>query len=153
MGEKKKVCFTPEGFERFLSVLNTRFGTAGDSILFSMAKDFGAYDSQQMLPLMKHNDGSVDEREIVEMLLDSISSFNWGSYSIEKFDLINGEIVFNIIDNPILELCDTEDAPQCFFVKGVLSGIIKEVTGIDYTPASKLCKMKGNTCQLVFTRH
>lgn len=148
-----RVSFTPEGFERFLSVLNKRFGSAGNSILYSMARDFGIYDSQQMLPLLEYNEDLVEEQEIVQMLLDSISSHNWGKYEIMKFDLINGEIIINIQENPILELCDTKESPQCFFVKGVLSGILKEVTDLDFNPSTQKCKMKGNTCQLIFTRH
>ncbi|MCB2173220.1 hypothetical protein KQH65_10815 [archaeon] len=149
----ERVCFTPEGFERFLSVLNRRFGSAGYSILYSMAKDFGIYDSQQMLPLLEYKEDLVDEQQIVQMLLDSISSHNWGKYEIEKFDLINGEIIINIHDNPFLELCDTKDNPHCFFMKGVLSGIVKEVTDLDFIPSTQNCKMKGNTCQLIFNRH
>ena len=152
MSEKTRICFTPEGFERFLSVLNKRFGSAGDSILYSMAKDFGAYDSKQMLASLEYKDDVVNEQAVVQMLLDSISSYNWGKYEIVKFDLINGEITFNIIGNPILEMCSAKDSPQCFFTKGAIAGIITEVTGIDFNPSAMTCKDDTNVCQIVFNK-
>ena len=148
----EKVSFSPEGFQRFLSVLQTRFGSAGDAILFSMAKEFGVYDSQQMLSLLNENDELVDKQTIVQMLLDSISSFNWGRYEITKFNLLTGEIIINIIDNPVLTLCDKRNTPTCFFVKGVLSGIIKVVTEIEFKPTAQVCKIEEDVCQFKFTR-
>jgi len=147
----EKVSFSPEGFQRLLSALKTRFGSAGDAMVFSMAKEFGVYDSQQMLSLLNENDELVDKQSLVQMLLDSISSFNWGRYEITKFNLLTGEIVINIIDNPVLN-CDTPNTPSCFFVKGVLSGIIKVVTEIEFKPAAQVCKIEEDVCQFKFTR-
>ena len=108
---------------------------------------------QRILALTTVNkDDVVNEQAVVQMLLDSISSYNWGKYEIVKFDLINGEIIFNIIGNPILEMCSAKDSPQCFFTKGAIAGIITEVTGIDFNPSAMTCKDDTNVCQIVFNK-
>ncbi len=148
----RRVCFSPEGFGRFLSVLNRRFGSAGDSILYSMAREFGIYDTKQMLALLKSDSSINNEASIVSELLDSITSFGWGQYKIGKFDLLEGEIEIIVKDNPTLVNCNKTNSSQCFFVKGVLSGIIKEATEIEFHPSKHICQDDNNTCQFSFTR-
>ncbi len=148
----RRVCFSPAGFLRFLSVLHTRFGSAGTSILYSMARDFGVNDTKQMLTSLKKDASQRDERAIMVMLLDSISTFGWGEYRIDTFDLMGGEITFTVSGNPTFDLCDTGESPQCYFMKGLLSGIIKEVTKINYHPTNQTCKDENKICRLVFTR-
>jgi len=148
----RRVCFSPAGFHRFLSVLHTRFGSAGNSILFSMARDFGIHDTKQMLESLKQNNDQRDERAIISILLDSIGSFGWGEYRLEKFDLMGGEIVFTVSNNPMIDLYKTGEQPQYYFMKGVLSGVIKEITEIDFHPSGQTCKDENNVFRLSFTR-
>jgi len=148
----QKVCFSPSGFNMFLSVLRTMFGSAGDSILFNMARDFGMHDTKQMLESLEQDADQKDERAIISMLLDSIGSLGWGNHRVEKFDLMGGEIVFEVSENPTIDLCDTGESPQCYFMKGVLSGMIKEVTEIDFQPSSHSCRDENKVCRLYFTR-
>jgi len=87
----EKVSFSPEGFQRLLSALKTRFGSAGDSMVFSMAKEFGVYDSQQMLSLLNENDEYIvkvtrktkeAQRNAIQNLMNSMmydnADHNWG---------------------------------------------------------------------------
>ncbi len=148
----QRVCFSPAGFQRFLSVLHKRFGSAGNSILFSMARDFSMHDTKQMLESLKQEIEQRDEQAIMSLILDSIGSFGWGKHKVEKFDLLGGEIVFAISGNPTLDLCDTGESPQCYFLKGVLSGVIKEVTEINFAPSDHSCKDENKVCRLFFTR-
>lgn len=152
MENGKRLCFSPEGFQRFLSVLHTRFGSAGDSILYSMAYDFGRYDTKQMLVLLEQDKEQGDERDILTAILDSISSFGWGDHKIDKFDLLGGDVSFTISDNPTLDLCETGESPQCYFMKGVLSGMIKEITEVDFQPTDQVCRDENNVCHLFFKR-
>ncbi len=146
------VCFSPTGFQRFLSVLHNRFGSAGNSILFSMAKDFGGHDTKLMLESLKQDTNLKDEREILSMLLEAIGSLGWGEHKVDEFDLLAGEITFSVSDNPIIDLCETGESPQCYFMKGVLSGMIKEVTEIDFQPSSHTCRDENRVCRLSFIR-
>jgi len=148
----RRVCFSPTGFQRFLSVLHTRFGSAGNSILYSMSRDFGMHDTKQMLESLVQDNDLKDERATISMVLESISTFGWGEHKLEKFDLIGGEISFTVDDNHTIDLCQTGESPQCFFMKGVLSGIIKEVTEIDFQPSGHTCKNGNKTCLLLFKR-
>jgi len=150
--ENRLVCFSPTGFQRFLSVLHRRFGSAGDSILFSMARDFGGHDTKLMLESLEQDTEQKDEQDIISMLLDAIGSLGWGDHVVDKFDLLGGEITFTVSDNPIIDLCDTGESPQCYFMKGVLSGMIREVTEIDFQPSSHTCRDENNICRLFFTR-
>ena len=151
-GNDRLVCFSPTGFQRFLSVLHRRFGSAGDSILFSMARDFGEHDTKLMLESLKQDAEQKDEREIISMLLDAIGTLGWGEHGVEKFDLLGGEITFKVSNNPIIDLCGTGDSPQCYFMKGVISGMIKEVTEIDFQPSNHTCRDENKVCRLYFTR-
>lgn len=153
MDEKvRRVCFSPAGFHRFLSVLHTRFGSAGSSILFSMARDFGVHDTKQMLESLKQDTEQRDERDIISLILESIGSFGWGQYKLEKYDLMGGEIVFTVSDNPMIDLYKTGEHPQYFFMRGVLSGVIKEVTGVDFQPSGHISKEENKVRRLSFTR-
>lgn len=105
-----------------------------------------------MLESLKHDKDERDERAIIALILDSIGSFGWGEHMVEKFDLIGGEMVFTVTDNPIIDLCETGESPQCYFMKGVLSGIIKEITEIDFQPSGHTCKDENKTCRLSFTK-
>jgi predicted hydrocarbon binding protein len=117
-----------------------------------MAKDFGRHDTKQMLESLIKNTDQRDERAIISLILESIESYGWGEHKVETFDLLEGVITFTVTDNPTIDLCNTDDSPQCYFMKGVLSGIIKEVTEIDFLPLSHTCKKGKNTCTLSFTR-
>ncbi len=152
MSEKKNVCFSYGGFVRFLSVLKDRFGSVGDSILFAMSRDFGRYDTKEMLVSGVFKEMEGDEKKIFEALLGGVEELGWGKHTLDSFDLIKGEIRVSIENSGLANICEDQSSPQCFFMKGSLSGILKEVTEQDFYPDMVECDHEHSKCRIILKR-
>ena len=152
MSENDTVRFSYGGFERFLSVLKDRFGSAGDSILFAMSRDFGRYDTKKMLESGVFKEMEGDEKKIFEALLEGVEELGWGEHSLDVFDLIKGEIWVSIENSGLAGFCVDQGSPQCFFMKGSLSGILKEVTEQDFFPEKVECDQEHSKCRILLKR-
>ncbi len=152
MEEEGKVCFSYGGFVRFLSVLKDRFGSAGDSILFAMSRDFGTHDIQKMLEQGAFKDAGGDEEEIFRDYLIDLERLGWGRHSLDSFDLIKGEVSVLIMSFGLAEFCEDQHSSQCIFQKGALSGILKEITEQDFYPLEAECSIDHSRCRFTFHR-
>lgn len=152
MSENEKVCFSYEGFVRFLSVLKDRFGSAGESMLFAMSRDFGMYDAKKMLESEVFKEMEGDEEKILEALLGGVEELGWGKHTLDLFDLIKGEIRVSIMNSGLADLCVGQNSPQCFFMKGTLSGVLKEVIEQDFYPEKVECDREHSTCRITLKR-
>ncbi len=146
------VCFSYGGFTRFLSVLNERFGSAGDSILFAMSRDFGVYDIHTMLQMGAFRDAEGDEEKIFRAYLRDVERLGWGMQSLDSFDMIKGEVIISVQEFGLTGFCENENSPYCLFIKGVVSGILKEITEQDFYAESVECDREHPRCRFKFYR-
>jgi predicted hydrocarbon binding protein len=137
---------------RFLSVLKDRFGSAGESMLFAMSRDFGRYDTRKMMESDAFKDLMGDNEKIFEFLLKGVEELGWGKHTLDLFDLIKGEVRLSIENYSLANFCEDQSSPQCFFMKGTLSGFLKEVTEQDFYPEKIECDHDNSICRVMFKR-
>jgi predicted hydrocarbon binding protein len=152
MSETGTVCFSYGGFVRFLSVLKEKFGTAGESMLFAMSRDFGRYDTKKMMESESIKGLEGDVQKIIEALFKGVEDLGWGTNTLDHFDLIKGEVSVTIGNYGLANYCEDQSSPQCFFLRGVLSGFLKEVTEQDFYPEKIECEHENSICRIRLKR-
>lgn len=121
------VSFHPDVFRIFLGHLRETFKSAGDAMVYSMAKDFS---SQAMLLVGKQLGVSVDMPpvDIVELFSDRMRESGWGLFVVRRMDL--EDLVFDVelMENPFPEIVDEPGSLMCYFYRGVLCGFFEYLT-------------------------
>ena len=82
--------------------------------------------------------------DLFNFILEKASRIGWANMVIEEFDLQSGAIKVVMKDNTFKKFCLRMHMPQCFFLRGYLSGIIKELTNVDYIFSDSDCYAHGD---------
>jgi len=69
---------------------------------------------------------------MLETLRAQASEAGWASMVVAEFNPQSGSIKVVMQDNAFEPFCLRMHMPQCFFLRGYLSGIIKELSNVDY---------------------
>ena len=129
----------------FLNLLNTlvnTFGSAGESMIFQMGHENGMAFCREIM-------NNIDRRgelleDLFKKVIKSASKIGWANMVVEEFNPQTGNIKVVLQDNSFKQYCLRLDMPQCFFLRGYLSGIIKELTNMDYRFSRSECYAHGD---------
>jgi predicted hydrocarbon binding protein len=136
-----RISFSTENFLKVLESLVTKFGSAGESMIFQMGRDAGIHFTSSVLTEIK------EEMELLALFEDVISRSSldgWANMSVKEFNPQRGSIEIILKDNAFEPMCLHLDLPQCFFLRGYISGMIKELTNMDYKFFSSQCIANGD---------
>lgn len=123
------------------SIVNN-FGSAGESIIFQMGKEYGIEYCQNILS--SRGQEELDLQEIFQYVINMGSKEGWANMELFEFNPQNGVIEVLLKQNVFKPVCTMLHQPQCFFLRGYLSGIIKELTNMDYMFYSSQCYANGD---------
>ena len=77
------------------------------------------------------------------MVLKEATHVGWANMVVEEFNPQTGNIKVVLQNNTFKSYCLRTNMPQCFFLRGYLSGIIKELTNMDYVFSRSECYSLG----------
>lgn len=129
----------------FLNMLDTlvnHFGSAGESMIFQMGRENGMTFCRNAISEVEHEDESLVS--LFNLVLEKASRIGWANMVVEEFELQSGAIKVVMKDNTFKHFCVKMHMPQCFFLRGYLSGIIKELTNVDYIFSNSECYAHGD---------
>jgi len=129
----------------FLNLLNTlvnTFGSAGESMIYQMGHENGMVFCREVVSKINNEGESLEK--LFEMVINSASQIGWANMVVEEFNPQNGKIKVVLQDNSFKQFCLRLNMPQCFFLRGYISGIIKELTNVDYQFSRSECYAHGD---------
>ena len=129
----------------FLNLLNTlvnTFGSAGESMIYQMGHENGMVFCREVVSNINNEGESLED--IFEKVINSASQIGWANMVVEEFNPQNGKIKVVLQDNSFKQFCLRLNMPQCFFLRGYISGIIKELTNVDYQFSRSECYAHGD---------
>ena len=86
----------------------------------------------------------MELQALFEAVINRSSMEGWANMVLKEFDPQRGSIEIILVDNIFEPLCLKLHLPQCFFLRGYMSGIIKELTNMDYKFFSSQCYANGD---------
>ena len=129
-------------FLNMLETLVNHFGSAGESMIFQMGHENGINFCRYAMSDIKNDEESLDR--LFNLVLEKASKIGWANMVIEEFDLQSGAVKVVMKDNAFKQFCLRMNLPQCYFLRGYLSGIIKELTNVDYMFDDSDCYAHGD---------
>ena len=135
------ISFSAENFLKILENLVVNFGSAGESMIFQMGRDAGRQYTSRVIEEIKEE---MELQSLFEAVIKQSSTDGWANMSLKEFNPQNGSIEIVLMDNAFEPMCLKMHLPQCFFLRGYMSGIIKELTNMDYKFFSSQCYAKGD---------
>jgi predicted hydrocarbon binding protein len=136
------ISFTYNSFLNILKSLVNNFGSAGESIIFQMGREYGIEYCQKSLST--YSSDKNDLRDLFKHVIDAASKDGWANMELFEFNPQNGAIEVLLKHNVFQPACTRLHLPQCFFLRGYISGIIKELTNMDYVFFSSQCYAHGD---------
>ena len=136
-----RISFSAENFLKILQNLVLNFGSAGESMIFQMGRDAGIHYTTGILAEFNEE---MELQALFEVVINRASGDGWANMVLKEFDPQKGSIEVILMDNVFKPLCLKLDLPQCFFLRGYISGIIKELTNMDYRFFSSQCLGNGD---------
>jgi len=136
-----RISFSAENFLKVLESLVANFGSAGESMIFQMGRDAGIHYTSSVVSEI------TEEMELQALFVAVISRSSrdgWANMSVKEFNPQSGSIEIILMDNAFEPMCLHLDLPQCFFLRGYISGMIKELTNMDYKFFSSQCYANGD---------
>jgi predicted hydrocarbon binding protein len=147
----KSISIQADTFVKMLEFLETSFGSAGNSMMFQMGRVAGLTEARKVLneaPLGDHS-----PRELMDRVMHHVSGMGIAEVRLNVFDLERGEVKVTYHGNAFEPLCLSIDLPQCFWMRGFLTGMISEVTGVTLTFKESECYAFGDAdCSIRMTR-
>ena len=129
-GIPKNLVLTSGSFLNLLNTLVNTFGSAGESMIYQMGHENGMVFCREVVSKI-NNEGESLENLFVRVI-NSANQIGWANMVVEEFNPQNGKIKVVLQDNSFKQFCLRLNMPQCFFLRGYISGIIKELTNVDY---------------------
>jgi len=136
-----RISFSAENFLKILENLVTNFGSAGESMIFQMGRDAGI---QYTTGVLAEFNEEMELQALFEIVINRASGDGWANMVLKEFDPQRGSIEVILVDNVFEPMCLQLHLPQCFFLRGYISGIIKELTNMDYRFFSSQCYANGD---------
>ena len=136
------ISFTYQNFLNILQSLVNNFGSAGESMIFQMGRDYGMTFCQDALSIREQEE--IELQELFQYVIEKASNAGWADMELFEFNPQNGAIEVLLKHNIFQPACTKLHLPQCFFLRGYISGIIKELTNMDYMFFSSQCYAHGD---------
>ncbi len=138
----ENLVLTSGSFLKLLDTLVNHFGSAGESMIFQMGRENGMVFCRETISKIDHSGDSLDA--LFNLVLEGASKIGWANMVVEEFNPQTGNIKVVLKDNAFKQFCLRFNMPQCFFMRGYLSGIIKELTNVDYIFSHSECLAHGD---------
>ena len=135
-----RISFSAENFLKILENLVSNFGSAGESMIFQMGRDAGI---QYTTGVLAEFNEEMELQALFEIVINRASGDGWANMVLKEFDPQRGSVEVILVDNVFEPMCLQLHLPQCFFLRGYISGIIKELTNMDYRFFSSQCYANG----------
>lgn len=136
------MCFEKEGFVLLMDSLRDAFGSAGESMVYHMSKQYGRYIIKST-----KDESSEYDRTAIGGYLDKVKQLGWGEMRFDDMDWVNKEFQVTMVENNFSDYCRSGQEGMCFFIKGVIAGTIQELLGEDMLVTEKACIKNGdNNC-------
>ena len=121
------VSFHPSIFRIFLTHLRETFQSAGDAMIFNMAKDFS---NQAMLMVGKQLGVGIDMEpaQIISVFAARMEQSGWGNFVMVNMDFEGFEFDVELNSSPFPEIVEEKGSVMCFFYRGVLCGFFEFLT-------------------------
>lgn len=136
-----RISFSAENFLKILENLVNNFGSAGESMIFQMGRDAG---KQYTTGILSEFNKEMELQALFEVVINRVSGDGWANMMLKEFDPQRGSVEVILVDNVFEAMCLKLHMPQCFFLRGYISGIIKELTNMDYRFFSSQCYANGD---------
>ncbi|MCK5670380.1 hypothetical protein KAI10_03275 [Candidatus Bathyarchaeota archaeon] len=136
-----RISFSAENFLKILENLVSNFGSAGESMIFQMGRDAGI---QYTTGVLAEFNEEMELQALFEIVINRASGDGWANMVLKEFDPQRGSVEVILVDNVFEPMCLQLHLPQCFFLRGYISGIIKELTNMDYRFFSSQCYANGD---------
>lgn len=136
-----RISFSAENFLKILENLVLNFGSAGESMIFQMGRDAGI---QYTTGILAEFNEEMELQALFEVVINRASGDGWANMVLKEFDPQRGSVEVILVDNVFEAMCLKLHMPQCFFLRGYISGIIKELTNMDYRFFSSQCYANGD---------
>lgn len=144
MSSGDQVCFDRLGFELFIDSLKETFGSAGESMIFQMSKNYGKH----LINSVKEQyagDSTNGFEEIMGSHMGSVNRLGWGSFEFTEMDWVKGEFKVDVEENIFRESCANGRDSMCYFIKGVMVGTMEEITGRSLSIKEIQCYKDGDS--------
>lgn len=141
-GIPKNLVLTSGSFLNLLNTLVNTFGSAGESMIYQMGHENGMVFCREVVSKI-NNEGESLENLFVRVI-NSANQIGWANMVVEEFNPQKGKIKVVLQDNSFKQFCLRLNMPQCFFLRGYISGIIKELTNVDYQFSRSECYAHGD---------
>jgi predicted hydrocarbon binding protein len=83
--------------------------------------------------------------EIVKIYLTALRSLGWGIFEVSTWNEADGEFTFKVWESfESAHIKSKRETPQCFFISGVLCGVVKGLVGKEATPKETKCIAIGD---------
>lgn len=107
--------------------LRETFQSAGDAIIFNMAKEFS---NEAMLMIGKQMGVSIDmdPSRIVDVFSARMDESGWGNFVMTRTDFKEFDFEVELNSSPFPEITEENGSVMCFFYRGVLCGFFEFLT-------------------------
>ena len=83
--------------------------------------------------------------EIVKVFLTALRSNGWGVFEVSAWNEVSGEFTFKVWESfESAHIKSKRETPQCFFISGLLCGIVKGLVDKETTPKETKCIAIGD---------
>ena len=147
----QQVSFEKEGFEDFLNVLSTYLGSAGQSLIYQMSKEYGHSIIKKFSKLSGASDTELLQDEI-ESHLQKVNRLGWGQIEYTRMDLVEGKFDVSLRNNMFRSNCVGKQTAVCYYIRGVMAGTMEEITGLGLKVDSADCNESSDYCIFKFTK-
>lgn len=107
-----------------------------------MGREYGVDYCQKALS--SRDPEEIELEDLFKYVIEIASKDGWANMELFEFNPQNGAIEVLLKQNVFHPACTQLHQPQCFFLRGYISGIIKELTNMDYMFFSSQCLGHGD---------
>jgi len=147
----QQVCFEKDGFQDFLNILDNRLGSAGQSLIYQMSKEYGHSIIKKFSQLSGITDVELVHEQI-EVHLQNVNRLGWGEIEYTKMNLVEGLFDINLKKNIFRDSCVGKHSAICYYIRGVMAGTMEEVTGHTLKVETAECNESADYCFFKFTK-
>ena len=139
----EQVCFEKDAFIEFLNILYKKHETESIDWIKDMGKAYGSSLVAKFSQYIMLS-SELKREEQMSIHMKSINRLGWGTYEFTKMDWSVPEFEVEYTNNIFLEECKNGNNTICFFVRGVLTGALEEITNTILDVELKECIIRGD---------
>ena len=110
-------------------------------MVFHMSKRYGSHIIQSAMSSYTGAPAGIEGT--MSKNLDMVKSLGWGDISFDEMNWAKGEFKVSMTNNNFIDYCKSGQDSMCFFIKGVLTGTIEEITHQQFSISEEECVKKG----------